>query len=295
MGTNPFEPKLGKGSSSFISTTSTIISSFEVREFKARGSAPPLEILNKQSFAKEPGEIHNKERDFMQSEEVLVSVPIREVMSTKLSKSGSSKISNASLLDRKQVISIKLVLASISNLSLKRIDPTRRSKGSEQGEDGAQTMQTDSSEEQIGCLDSPTNEMLIEAEGYARAVGFTTSVAARLWALRDGINLCIALKISTVIFELDAQLVVNLLKKSDNHPNGIGALISNCKVGLQEIPMVQVQHCYREANKCADSLARRGALLPQDFVIFLDPPSEVLFLLNLDAAGMYSDRFVSVA
>ena len=27
--------------------------------------------------------------------------------------------------------------------------------------------------------------------GYARAIGFTTSVAAELWALRDGINLCI--------------------------------------------------------------------------------------------------------
>ena len=35
--------------------------------------------------------------------------------------------------------------------------------------------------------------------------------------------------------------------------------------------MVQVQHCYREANICADALARRGALLPQDFVVFLDP------------------------
>ncbi|XP_075659314.1 uncharacterized protein LOC142629242 [Castanea sativa] len=131
-------------------------------------------------------------------------------------------------------------------------------------------------------------------KGYARAVGCITSVATELWALRDGIKLCIALKIPVVIYELDAQLVVNLLKNSNSHPNGIGALISDYKEGLQKIPMVQVQHCYREANKCADSLARRGALLPQDFVIYLDPPTEVLFLLNLDVAGMYSDRFVSV-
>ena len=59
--------------------------------------------------------------------------------------------------------------------------------------------------------------------------------------------------------------------------------------------MVQVQHCYREANKCANSLARRGALLPQDFVTFLDPSTEVLFLLNLYTVGLYSERFVSVA
>jgi len=126
-------------------------------------------------------------------------------------------------------------------------------------------------------------------------VGFTTNVVAELWALRDGIKLCIALKIPAVVFELDALLVVNLLKKPDCHPSGIGALISSCKAGLQEIPMVQVQHCYQEANKCADSLARRGALLPQDFVTFLDPPTEVLFLLNLYTTRLYSEHFVSVA
>lgn len=70
--------------------------------------------------------------------------------------------------------------------------------------------------------------------------------------------------------------------------------VSNCKAGLREISMVQFQHCYRKANKYAVSLARWGVLLPQDFVIFLDPPTEVLFLLNLDAAGVYSDHFLSI-
>ena len=57
--------------------------------------------------------------------------------------------------------------------------------------------------------------------------------------------------------------------------------------------MVQIQHCYRKTNKCADTLARRGALLPQDFVIFLELPAEVLFLLSLDVSGLYSDPVVS--
>ncbi|KAK9995412.1 hypothetical protein SO802_020098 [Lithocarpus litseifolius] len=35
--------------------------------------------------------------------------------------------------------------------------------------------------------------------GYARAIGHTSSVAAELWALRDGINLCIALNLTDVI------------------------------------------------------------------------------------------------
>lgn len=50
-------------------------------------------------------------------------------------------------------------------------------------------------------------------KGFARAIGSTTSVAAELWTLKDGIRLCIALKLPTVVIELDSKLVVDLLKK----------------------------------------------------------------------------------
>ena len=67
------------------------------------------------------------------------------------------------------------------------------------------------------------------------------------------------------------------------------------RVGLRDIPVVKIQHCYRQANKCADALARRGALLPQDFVVFLEPPADVALLLSLDAAGVAFDRIVNVS
>ena len=133
-----------------------------------------------------------------------------------------------------------------------------------------------------------------ETEGYARNVGFFTSVAAELWALRDGLRLCIALKLLAVIIELDANLIVDLLQKSDGHWNCIDALVSDCKTELGNIPRVQINHCYREANKCADALARRGAMLSQDFVIFLDPLADVFLLLSLDSARVAYDRFVAV-
>ena len=73
-------------------------------------------------------------------------------------------------------------------------------------------------------------------------------------------------------------------------------IIADCLEGLQKIPRTRVQHCYREANKCANALARRGALLPQDFVIFHFPPAEVSLLINLDATGtMYEHRRSSFA
>ena len=89
-----------------------------------------------------------------------------------------------------------------------------------------------------------------------------------------------------MILELDAKLIVELMQKEDCNQNNIDALVRDYKSSLREIPLVQIQHYYRKANKCVDTLARRGALLSQDFVVFLNPPANVAFVLSLDSAGM---------
>ena len=71
--------------------------------------------------------------------------------------------------------------------------------------------------------------------------------------------------------------------------------MGDCKEGLQRIHQVRIQHCYGKVNKRADVLARRGTLLPQDFVIFLEPPSNVSLLLSLDVVGTLYDRGISLA
>ena len=97
-----------------------------------------------------------------------------------------------------------------------------------------------------------------------------------------------------MIIELDAKLVVDLLKKDEGNPNRIDAIASDCKSRLNEIPMVQIQHYYREANKCVDALlAKRGSLISQDFVVFLELLADVSMLISLDAAGISYDCFVS--
>ena len=111
-----------------------------------------------------------------------------------------------------------------------------------------------------------------------------------LWALRDGINLCISLNLAAVEIELDAKLIVDLLGQALDTSNANDSILADCKEGLKCIPQVKVQHCYREANKCANTLARWGAMLAKDFVLFLQPPSDVLFLLNLDYSGVTFDR-----
>ena len=130
-------------------------------------------------------------------------------------------------------------------------------------------------------------------KGYAQAIGITTSVAAKLWALQDGIRLCIALKIPAVEIQLDAKVVIDLVRKESSNLNSLDALVDDCKEGLKQIPNVKIMHCFREGNKCADNLARQGALLDQDFVVFIHPPPEVELLIRLDTVGTMYDRFVS--
>ena len=72
--------------------------------------------------------------------------------------------------------------------------------------------------------------------------------------------------------------------------NGNDVIIADCKEGLWRIPRVRVQHRYTEANKCVDSLARRGAVSPQDFVIYQSPPTDVAMLASLDAVGTLYER-----
>ena len=87
-----------------------------------------------------------------------------------------------------------------------------------------------------------------------------------------GIHLCIALKLPAVEIELDAKVVIDLVRKESNNLNSLDALVADCKEGIKRIPYVSLRHCFREANKCANNLARQGALLDQDFVFFIHPP-----------------------
>ena len=94
--------------------------------------------------------------------------------------------------------------------------------------------------------------------------------------------------------EQDAKLVVDLLKKEVGNPNGNDAFVADCRERLKEIPLVCFQHCYQEANKCADALTKNCALLSYDSVVFVEPPSNVALLLSFDSIGtMYVNHVYS--
>ena len=67
-------------------------------------------------------------------------------------------------------------------------------------------------------------------------------------------------------------------------------LLSDCRNLFKAIPNKQIQHVYREANQCADALARLGSSVVPSFVVFVEPPPVVAKVLALDAAGNVCNR-----
>ena len=56
---------------------------------------------------------------------------------------------------------------------------------------------------------------------------------------------------------------------------------------------VRVGHIYREANQCADLLAKRGCTMEENFVVFDSLPSADMYILfNSNKNGLYHYRHV---
>jgi len=61
---------------------------------------------------------------------------------------------------------------------------------------------------------------------------------------------------------------------------------------LVAIPNKRVVHTFREANQCADVLARFGGSSISNFVVFLNPPLVVVDILLADKENSYCNRLV---
>ena len=119
----------------------------------------------------------------------------------------------------------------------------------------------------------------------------TTSFAAELWGLRDGILQCLNLQLPAVEIEIDAKSIVELLNNPRAAERVVSTLVDDCRYLISQLPRVRVKHCVREANRCADELARLGSKQENDFLVFRSPPMDVWDLLKADANGLYINRF----
>ena len=89
---------------------------------------------------------------------------------------------------------------------------------------------------------------------------------------------------------MDASAVISLLSQT-THANGeFSSLIDDCKNLIESIPQARLLHCFREANRCTDALAKFGTSMEDDFAVFESPPPFIAKLLHSDKLGLTQDR-----
>ena len=92
----------------------------------------------------------------------------------------------------------------------------------------------------------------------------------------------------TVIVELDAKALVDVLSNPAYANFIISPLFDDCRQLVTRIPRYCIRHIFQEANKCANRLARLDHLQSLDFVLYPGPPLDLLPFVEADSRGLYS-------
>ena len=113
---------------------------------------------------------------------------------------------------------------------------------------------------------------------------------AELWGLRDSLILCCNLHLPSLIVELYAKAIVDAFLNLNYENNVMSPILDDCRQLVTQFHWIRLKHCYREANRCADALARRGAEQDIDFLSFLSPLEDILNVFMEDFSGMHFNR-----
>jgi hypothetical protein len=89
-----------------------------------------------------------------------------------------------------------------------------------------------------------------------------------LRALLDGLLMTVELNIPFLEIEMDSLVAVDLILATHPANAFLRSIVSDCRCLLQKFEGVSIKHIYREANMCADLLAKAGCDQLEDFVLF---------------------------
>ena len=126
--------------------------------------------------------------------------------------------------------------------------------------------------------------------GFSRKIGITTSFVAKLWVVREGLSLCLHRNLPAVVLELDVKSIFDVLTNPNQSNNIISAILDDYRQMMVQVPQLRVRHCYREAKRCADKLARMGVQQLVNFCLCEDSPQELQSDLEFDNSELYVNR-----
>ena len=121
---------------------------------------------------------------------------------------------------------------------------------------------------------------------------------AELWAIREALIQAWNKGHRYVYLQTDSLLATNWLKDNNTDcPLEFTKLILDCRWLLAR-PWswtVDIGHVWREANQCADRLAKRGASQNEREILYDTCPTFLLQCLHWDSMSFVSSRVVSAS
>ena len=128
--------------------------------------------------------------------------------------------------------------------------------------------------------------------GFSRSIGITSCVQAELRALKYGLLLALNLEISKLEIEMDSSVVVESLKSTSMPNVFLRSIVDDCRLLLERFEATTIKYIYREANRCADALAKTGCVQHVNISFYPSASAHVLEALAFDNSVATRTRFV---
>ena len=102
--------------------------------------------------------------------------------------------------------------------------------------------------------------------------------------------LCCSLNISSLVVELDAKAIVDVLGNPSNVNNIVSPILDDYRLLVSCIQQILIKHCFRKVSRCVDSLVRMSISQDFEFSSFDSLLVDVANVFEDDLNGMYSIR-----
>ncbi|XLT57612.1 hypothetical protein HN873_050216 [Arachis hypogaea] len=92
-------------------------------------------------------------------------------------------------------------------------------------------------------------------------IGKYTITIAELWGFFVGMKLAVEMSIPYLVVESDSSCAIHFLQSAvvENHMEA--SLVRSIKELMTRPHRVVIRHVFREANQCADALAKHGQII----------------------------------
>ena len=89
---------------------------------------------------------------------------------------------------------------------------------------------------------------------------------------------------------MDALTIIEATTNPTQPNVVLSAIVKDCRQLASRIPRIRFSHCFREANRCADHLAKTGTRHQVGITMYDSPPTDLEHLFDFDASGLYLNR-----